>query len=103
MNFRRKLKINWLLWGCISIPIFVVSWLQPHDVKGTAYSDIGYLVSWLKQTNWQVNHGIWNFFLETMLWSAGPALLVGWLIQYFIVWVWDVWRERSVGRGGTRT
>jgi hypothetical protein len=97
MHVRDPLKINWWLWGSITLPISILKWLRPHDVKGATYSDWTYLTSYLRQTHLHVNHDIWSFFVESMLWNVGPALLAGWLLQYFIVLAWERWHEKSAG------
>jgi hypothetical protein len=94
MNVHRKLKINWWLWACFSIPPIIYSWLKPHEVKGNTQSDWGYLTSYLQQSDYVINHDIWHFFIETLIWSAGPALLLGWIAQYFIILTWNISQQR---------
>jgi hypothetical protein len=94
MNIHRKLKINWWLWMILSLPSIVYSWLRPRDVKGWMISDWGYLIHYLQQTGYTVTHDIWNFFAETLFWSAVPALLLGWIAQYLIMLAWEAWRAR---------
>lgn len=94
MNIHRKLKINWWLWMILSLPPIAYSWLRPRDVKGWVISDWGYLIHHLQQTGYTVTHDIWNFFAETLFWSAVPALLVGWIAQYLIMLAWEAWGAR---------
>ncbi len=84
----------------LSIPLIVHSWARPREVKGWVISDWGYLMDYLHKTGFTVTHDIWNFFIETLLWSAVPALLVGWLLQYIIVIAWETWRGKT-HRAGT--
>ena len=94
MDIHRKLKINWWLWMALSIPPIVYSWARTRDVKGWMVSDWGYLMSYLHQTGYSVTHDIWSLFVETLIWSAVPALLIGWTAQYLIMLAWQAWRER---------
>ncbi len=98
MNLRRKLRINWWLWMVLSMPPIVYSWVRPRDVKGWTISDWGYLTHYLHQTSFRVTSDIWNFFVETLFWSAVPALMLGWIAQYLLVLAWESWR-----RSGQRT
>jgi hypothetical protein len=95
LNLSHKLKINWWLWMALSIPPIVYSWLRPRDVKGSMVSDWAYLMDYLHQTGYSVTHDIWNFFGETFFWSAVPALLVGWILQYVITLAWEGWRAKT--------
>jgi len=78
----------------LSIPSIVYSWARTRDVKGWMVSDWGYLMSYLHQTDYRVTDDIWSFFVETLIWSVVPALLIGWIAQYLIMLAWETWRER---------
>ena len=79
----------------ISVPPIVYSWLKPRDVKGWMISDLGYLMHYLHQTGYTVTHDIWNFLVETLIWSVLPPLLIGWIAQYLLVLAWETWRDRT--------
>jgi hypothetical protein len=94
MKICRKLKTNWWLWMSFSIPPIVYSWVRLRDVKGAMISYWGYLSDYLHRTGYNVTQEIWSIFVETLIWSALPPLLIGWIAQYLIMLVREEWRDR---------
>jgi hypothetical protein len=101
MNLQRNLKINWWLWMMLSVPPIIYSWLRPREVKGWMISDWGYLMHFLHRTGYTVTGDIWRFFIETLVWSAVPALFLGWIGQYLITLAWDAWRHPKRAEAAT--
>lgn len=78
-----------------SIPPIVYSWVHPYENKGEVHSHWDYLFGWLRETGYVITKEKWEYFFETMFWSAGPSLVLGWVAQYLVVLAWEAWRQRT--------
>jgi hypothetical protein len=94
MSLFCELKAKWWLWGCLSIPPFAFYWLRPREIKGNTWSHWSYLRDYLHHTAYTINHDIWSFFLETLLWSVVVSLLCGLVAHYCVIVVWRAWKRR---------
>ena len=89
----KQFKINYWLWALVAFPLGLYQFFQPYTHTGNwSVSDWNYLMDWTR--NYQMDREFWQVLGEALLRNFSLPFVVGFFVQFFIVLIWQTFRER---------
>jgi hypothetical protein len=84
----QELRMNWTLFFCISLPVFIAMWCRTYEGKMDGQPHWVYWRILFRHEYICTTREIVQHLIQETMFNAVPAFLAGWLGQFFIIIGW---------------